>query len=298
MSIARDSGCWRSSGEFEPDVVHLNGYAHGSLPFSSPVLMVGHSCVLSWWEACRAGAAPGEWDTYSWRVRSGLQGADLVVAPTHAMLTALHRHYGPLSKTRVIPNGRSAQLYRADCRREPLILSAGRLWDEAKNVEALHAIAREVSWPIVIAGDDCHPQGGRVQAGAATLLGKLDEISLAHWYARAAIYALPARYEPFGLSVLEAALSGCALVLGDIPSLRENWEGAAEFVRPDDSDHLRQSLLRLMDDPGYRHELIQRSTQRSRRFSVESFASAYFSAYQEIATLGQPSDRSTFACAS
>ncbi len=33
---------------------------------------------------------------------------------------------------------------------------------------------------------------------------------------------LPARYEPFGLSVLEAALSGCALVLGDIPSLRES----------------------------------------------------------------------------
>ena len=32
----------------------------------------------------------------------------------------------------------------------------------------------------------------------------------------ASIYALPARYEPFGLSILEAALSGCALVLGDI----------------------------------------------------------------------------------
>ena len=30
----------------------------------------------------------------------------------------------------------------------------------------------------------------------------------AHWLARAAIYALPARYEPFGLSILEAGLAG------------------------------------------------------------------------------------------
>ena len=71
------------------------------------------------------------------------------------------------------------------------------------------------------------------------LLGKLSESELARHYARAAIYCLPARYEPFGLSVLEAALSGCALVLGDIPSLRENWTGAAEFAPPDDASAFR-----------------------------------------------------------
>ena len=53
-------------------------------------------------------------------------------------------------------------------------------------------------------------------------------------YGDASIFALPARYEPFGLSILEAALSGCALVLGDLPSLRELWTGAAMFVPPDD----------------------------------------------------------------
>ena len=42
---------------------------------------------------------------------------------------------------------------------------------------------------------------------------------------------LPARYEPFGLSILEAALSGCALVLGDLPSLRELWDRRGD-VRP------------------------------------------------------------------
>ena len=62
------------------------------------------------------------------------------------------------------------------------------------------------------------------------------------WMARAAIYALPARYEPFGLTALEAGLSGCALVLGDIPSLREVWGETACFVPPDDRDAVIEVL--------------------------------------------------------
>src|SRR5687768_2158129 len=39
--------------EFVPDIVHLNGYCHGNLPWTAPVLVVGHSCVLSWWSAVK-----------------------------------------------------------------------------------------------------------------------------------------------------------------------------------------------------------------------------------------------------
>ena len=46
----------------------------------------------------------------------------------------------------------------------------------------------------------------------------------------------------FGFSVLEAALSGCALVLGDIPSLREIWGDAALFVPPDDTERSAKTL--------------------------------------------------------
>src|SRR4051812_7211684 len=37
--------------QFQPELIHLNGYAHASLPWRAPVLVVGHSCVLSWWAA-------------------------------------------------------------------------------------------------------------------------------------------------------------------------------------------------------------------------------------------------------
>src|SRR4051812_2084282 len=38
---------------FRPDIVHLNGYAHGSLPWHAPTLIVAHSCVCSWWQAVK-----------------------------------------------------------------------------------------------------------------------------------------------------------------------------------------------------------------------------------------------------
>src|SRR5436190_14729856 len=34
-----------------PDVIHLNTYAHAALPWSAPVLLTAHSCVISWWSA-------------------------------------------------------------------------------------------------------------------------------------------------------------------------------------------------------------------------------------------------------
>ena len=72
--------------------------------------------------------------------------------------------------------------------------------------------------------------------------------------AASAIYALPARYEPFGLSALEAGLCGCALVLGDIPSLREVWGDAAVFVDPHDAQALAKALNCLIDHPEQRFE--------------------------------------------
>ncbi|HYG68488.1 MAG TPA: glycosyltransferase family 4 protein, partial [Anaeromyxobacteraceae bacterium] len=111
-----------------PDVVHLDSYAHGALPFRAPKVVVGHSCVLSWWEAVKGEPAPRDaWGRYHGSVRAGLAGADAVVAPSAAMLRALARHYGPLPRARVIPNGRSPERFRPGAK-EPFVLAAGRIW--------------------------------------------------------------------------------------------------------------------------------------------------------------------------
>src|SRR4051812_18752153 len=35
--------------QFQPDLVHLNGYAHAALSWEAPVVLTAHSCVCTWW---------------------------------------------------------------------------------------------------------------------------------------------------------------------------------------------------------------------------------------------------------
>jgi glycosyltransferase involved in cell wall biosynthesis len=275
------SGDWLLTLERElrPDVVHLNGYAHGSLPFQVPKLVVAHSCVLSWWEAVHGEPAPRDWDEYRRRVTAGLRSVDLVIAPTRAMLDSANRFYGPISHSKVIPNGRTPRLF-ANRPKEPFVLTAGRLWDQAKNLKALEAIAGDIEWPVYAAGEG--DASRQIHA-----LGQLSSRDLREWMARASIFAMPALYEPFGLSVLEAAMSGCALVLGDIPSLRENWNGAALFASPRDPRNLREQTQTLIRDDALRVKFQVAAHERARTFTAERMVTAYLDTYAALLVRSQ-----------
>lgn len=266
-----------------PDVVHLNGYAHGALPWAAPVLVVGHSCVLSWWEAVKGEPAPERYARYREEVTRGLRAAAKVVAPSRAMLDALQRLYGPLEDAAVLFNARRSEDFPPTATREPLILTAGRLWDEAKNVAALEAVAPRLGWPVKVAGETQHPSGFQRPSRHVEPLGRLSSSELAGWMGRAAVYALPARYEPFGLSPVEAALAGCALVLGDIPSLREVWGEAALFVPPDDADALAGALETLRQDAALRSRFASRARARALEFTPARMASGYLAVYAALA---------------
>jgi glycosyltransferase involved in cell wall biosynthesis len=110
---------------------------------------------------------------------------------------------------------------------------------------------------------------------------------MGRWLARAAVYASPARYEPFGLSVLEAALAGCALVLGDLPSLRELWNDAAVFVQPGSAAQLRQVLSRVAADDRLREALALRARARALNLSATRMAERYHAAYQYLVSAGR-----------
>lgn len=277
----RLAGEWllRLEGYLKPDIIHLNGYAHGKLPFNASAIIVGHSCVLSWWEAVRGGKAPREWDRYRHEVEEGLSGAKAVAAPTRAMLEALKRFYHLSCPCRVIPNGRDASLFRPAGDKAHYIFMAGRLWDEAKNAAALEAIANRLEWPVFAAGPAEHLSGKTFSEGAIKTLGVLSSTELADWLSRASIFALPALYEPFGLTALEAGLSGASLVLGDIPSLRETWDGAALFVDPRDQLALKDSIELLINDKSLRQALGQKARARALEYTTDRMADSYLEMY-------------------
>jgi glycosyltransferase involved in cell wall biosynthesis len=209
--------------------------------------------------------------------------ADLVTAPSGAMASSIRRYYGLSREScRVLPNGRDTAKFQARTK-EPFIFTAGRLWDEAKNVQAVARIASKLSWPVYLAGDTTGnaESSSLSYTGDCNMLGRLAGSEMAAWYARAAIYVMPAHYEPFGLSILEAALSGCALVLGDIPSLREIWADAALFVTPSDPEALQRSIQELIDVPAKREELGRRAYVRGLGFNASRMSRAYLAAFHD-----------------
>jgi glycosyltransferase involved in cell wall biosynthesis len=278
-----DAGEWLLglASSFGPDIVHLNHFCHGNLPWPAPCIVVAHSCVATWYRYVR-GTLPGaEWDDYRRRVKRGLTGAVLVAAPTRSMLDDLQGIYGGLTRTSVLHNGRRPDGFRA-ARKHPFALCAARLWDEAKNVATLDAAASMSRWPIRVAGDARHPEGGHAMFDHVEMLGALGEARMANQFARAAIYVLPARYEPFGLSVLEAAFAGCALVLGDVPSLRELWEDTACYVPSDDPRAIADALNALSADRRALQAQGARARRHAGRYSAEHMVDRWRATYRSL----------------
>ena len=71
-------------------------------------------------------------------------------------------------------------------------------------------------------------------------------------------------------------------MLGDIPSLRELWSGAALFVAPDDRQGLERAVNSLCADPERLQEYSEAARLRSARYSVARMTASYMEAYREL----------------
>ena len=88
------------------------------------------------------------------------------------------------------------------------------------------------------------------------------------------VFVSPALYEPFGLAVLEAAQAGCALVLADIPTFRELWDGAALFVPPSDDRAIAATLSTITADTALRTRMAAAAERRAADYTIGKSADA------------------------
>lgn len=275
--------------EIKPDLLHLNQYAFGNLRSHVPRVVVAHSDVVSWWVAVH-GEEPREDAWIRWygsTVMQGLEGATVVVAPSHAMLAAIERHYLQPRAARVIYNGRDPAAFNPRLKKHLAVLSVGRIWDQAKQVSLF--LRHEQAIPVWIAGSQEHPEGlhgGFVENSEDSrirFLGAQSEIELADLYAPASLYAATSRYEPFGLAPVEAALSGCALILNDIESFRELWGDAGFYFRRNSSDGLASAIRELATNDELRRVYAERAYRQAiRRFQSERMIDEYERLYHGL----------------
>ena len=266
--------------ETRADIVHLNSPALAAATrFPVPVVAACHSCVASWWEAVRGGFLPAD---FAWRtelVGSGYRNAQRLVAPSAAFSQATARLYGLEAPPQVVRNGRRAFAFERPHEAGPVqAFTAGRLWDEGKNIATLDRAAGRLSLPVLAAGPLGGPNGAAVAVRHVRPLGALSEVGIAARLAARPVFVSLARYEPFGLAVLEAAQAGCALVLSDIPTFRELWDGAARFVPANDDAAAAEAIYEATSDAG----LGRAAVQRAQAYSVEAMAADVLGLYRGL----------------
>lgn len=270
------------------DLVHLNSPALAKgRAFRCPVLGVCHSCLATWWTSVKEGPMPID---FQWRTRAlgrGLAACDRLLAPTHAFADAVAERYG-LPRPLVAHNGRSLPPDRPSASREPVVFTSGRLWDEGKNAAVLDKAAALTQAPIFAAGPLDGPGGARFRPEWLRPLGRLSPEDIGERLARSAVFASSALYEPFGLGVLEAAQAGCALVLSDIPTLRELWDGAAIFADPRNPRAFAEAFDALLADPAEARRRGGLAKARSARFTESAMTERVLEVYRRLAEMPTP----------
>ena len=267
--------------DFGADLCLSSQYCFGALECDIPRVVVAHSDVLSWAEACRQdGLEQSEWlDTYRKLVQDGLDAADAVVAPTQWMLDALANNFKIPPDRQVISNGRTLASADGATKRNIQAVTAGRLWDEAKNLKMLERVDSPI--PLMIAGETEYGSANLTINGTdIRFLGALEENDLLQLFHESSIYICTSRYEPFGLAPLEAAQCGCAVLANDIPSLREVWEDAALYFSGPES--LSSWLWRLSGHPWLHNEAREIARDRAREFTVERMTQGYLDLFRSM----------------
>jgi phosphatidylinositol alpha-mannosyltransferase len=126
-----------------------------------------------------------------------------------------------------------------------------------------------------------HAHDGRIE-----WLGRISDEERASRMRGCTVYCSPSvRGESFGMVLLEAMASGCALVASDLDGHRNvATDGVDALLAPvGDPAALAKSLRRVLEDAGLRAELIAGGHRRADQLSMARLAERYTAIYQRAA---------------
>jgi glycosyltransferase involved in cell wall biosynthesis len=185
--------------------------------------------------------------------------------------------YG-LTPTKIVvtPNGVDPVFRPGEPGTFDYVLSVGAIHPR-KNQAAALAAAREVGFPLVVAGPEKDAATARLlRENGASLRGYVPVDELAALYRGAACLVQASRYEGFGLPVLEAMASGTPVVTVPEEALLEVVGNAAVIV--DDDAGLADGIRRALDE---RERLVRAGLERARAFSWRTSAESTLRVYLE-----------------
>ena len=105
---------------------------------------------------------------------------------------------------------------------------------------------------------------------------------MAALYQGATVFAMPTRYDTFGMAMVEAQACGTPVVAADIPVLREVAADGALFVGTDDPDAMADAFETLIQNDAERDRLIALGRRNADRFDTKTFAESMMDLYHRL----------------
>lgn len=266
----------RLAAECRADIVHCNMPSlAGAADFTVPVLAVTHGCLATWWQAARREPLPQGFRWHHDLTRRGLLSAETVVSPSASYAAIVQHTYDLPTRPLAVHNGRRVLAGKGPSNaRLKSAITVGRLWDEVKNARVLDETAQLLDAPFLAVGPLRGPHSEEFSPRHMRALGRLESGELATLLALRPVFVSAAIFEPFGLAALEAAAAGCPLVLSDIATFRELWEGAALFADPADPAACAGAIGSLLEDEAQAASLGRAAAERAARYTPAATARA------------------------
>ena len=200
--------------------------------------------------------------------RSVLAKAAAVTSPSRSLARLILRSSRRPRKIEIIPNG-IAPDWNAPRVKQRRILLVSRLFERKGVQYLLQALGQSgLGYEVHIVGDGPYRPTLELMARGlrdrVVFHGWVDQGSedLKELYRTASIFVLPSIAENFPICLLEAMVSGAAIVATDLDACREVLGNAAVFVPPGDPTAIRAKLVALINNRRARDRLADRARRR------------------------------------
>ncbi|HXB05885.1 MAG TPA: glycosyltransferase family 4 protein [Puia sp.] len=233
----------------------------------------------------KIGSAAFLWYGQRRSMRYILEHAGMLLPNSSSEVRRLQERFSIQRPYRVIPNAVDPALFRppaeAPVRDNRLVLCVARIEGIKNQLNLIKAINGS-AFRLILVGAPAVNQRGyyeecrRIAGPAVSFAGAVPQEELVGYYCRAAIHVLPSFFETTGLSSLEAAAMGCAVVITDKGDTREYFGDQASYCDPASP----ASILRALEEAAERGPSAGLQEKIRKQYTWTETAARTLEAYQ------------------